>query len=73
MLTREGRNMIYKDFEAVQWLCENVKRLFAIPSDGFKPWHNETVLSIHKCKLMRDADESAEEWLCRQSIKNDGM
>ena len=50
-------------------MYENVKGLFNTLSEKFKSSKNETILSLHYCKLMRNTDDSAEEWMGRLRIK----
>ena len=41
------------------------RRLFKTVNRKFKPQYNETVKSLQFCKLIRQSNESAEEWMGR--------
>ena len=43
--------------------------LLEVLSDKFKPQHNETVLSLQYCKLTREQNENAEDWMVNLIIK----
>ena len=38
-------------------------RLFEVFSDKFKLQHNETILLLKCCKLVKEENENAEEWI----------
>ena len=37
--------------------------LFKVLSDKFKPQHNEMILSLQYCKLVRQQKENTKEWI----------
>ena len=41
--------------------CKTSFKLFEVMSKTFKPPHNETILPLPNCKLIRDQRENAEE------------
>ena len=50
--------------------CETSPELFEMPIEKFQSQHNETILSMKYCKLVRENRKSAEEWL-KAIIKKD--
>ena len=58
---------IFNDTE--QEKCRPSAGLFEVASEKFKPQHNETILSMQYCKLTREQNENAEEWMGRIRLK----
>ena len=56
----EGIQLLKTSTEVEQELCETVKGLFSAIFDSFMFQHNETILSLHYCKLIGNADYSTE-------------
>ena len=48
--------------------CQAGSGLFEAQSEKFKPQHNETILSLQYCELIREKKESAEEWMGCQGV-----
>ena len=46
-----------------QGRCKTSVVLFGVLSEKFKPWHNETLLPLQYCKLIRQESVNAEEWM----------
>ena len=49
--------------------CKTSIALFAVLSENFKLQHNETILSVQYCKLIRQQSENAQEWADPLRIK----
>ena len=43
--------------------CQTIARLFKVMDNKFRPQHNGTILSLQYCKLSRQYDEMAKEWI----------
>ena len=46
-------------------MCNKEEGLFETLSNKFKLWYNETIKSLKFCKLIRQYNENADEWICR--------
>ena len=62
-LGREGLQLIGTLTQDEQHTCSNEKGLFNTFNRKFKPQYNETIKSLQFSKLIRQSDESIEEWL----------
>ena len=61
-LGREGLQLIAPLTQDEQEACNNEKGLFKILNRKFKPQYKETIKSLQFHKLMRQSNESVEEW-----------
>ena len=52
-----------------QGKCRTSMALFKVFSELFKCQHNKTILSLQYCKLIKEQDENAEEWMGHLIIK----
>ena len=43
--------------------CKTSSELFKVLCEKFKPQHNEIILSLLCCKLVREEKETAKEWM----------
>ena len=64
-LGREGLQLIATLTQEEQEACNNEKSLFDTLNRKFKPQYNETIKSLQCCKLIRQSNESTEEWMGR--------
>ena len=49
--------------------CQTSSGLFEVLSEKSKPQPNEKILSLHYCKLIREKEECAEEWMATIHLK----
>ena len=49
--------------------CGTSMGLFKMPSENFKPQHNESILSLQYCNLTIEQNKNAEEWIGHLRIK----
>ena len=49
--------------------CKSIASLLSVLNGKSKPQHNETILLLQYCKLSRDENDSAEEWMGCLGIK----
>ena len=64
-LGREGLQLIATLTDEEQEACNNEKGLFDTFNRKFKPQYNETIKFLQFHKLIRQSNESAEEWMGR--------
>ena len=48
--------------------CRREDCLFETLNSKFRPQHNETILSLQYCKLSRQSNENAEQWMGRLKL-----
>ena len=64
-LGKEGLQVMATLTQDEQEACNNEKGLFNILNRKSKPQYNETIKSLQFHKLIRQSDESTEEWMGR--------
>ena len=62
-LGREGLQLLAALTDKIQEACNNEKGLFDTLNRKFRPQYNETIKSLQLCKLIRQSNESVEEWI----------
>ena len=67
-LGREGLNFIQTLIEE-QDKCKNCVGLLQMLDEQFKLQYHKTVLSLQYCKILRDIEEIAEEWMGHLRLK----
>ena len=68
---REGPHLIITLTVEEQEMCKSSPELFQTLGEKFKPQHNETILLLQYCKLLRDSDRSVHEWIGHLRVKAD--
>ena len=66
---REGHQFMQTLTKSGQGPFQMATRLFEKLNVKLKPQHDETILLLHYCKLSRQANEAAEEWIVRLTMK----
>ena len=62
-LGREGLHLKATLTDKEQESCNNMKGLFDALNRKLKPQYNKPIKSLQFCKLIRQSNESAEEWM----------
>ena len=64
-LGRKGLQFFESLIQMEQERCDTKEGLFTALNSKFKPQYNDTIMSLHFCKLCRQMNENADEWMGR--------
>ena len=68
-LGHDGLRFIQTLMDKDQEKCKSSSGLFKVLSVKLKPQHNEMILVLQDCKLVREENETAKEWMGHLRIK----